>query len=120
LAILTERREKMYKHEKGIVGLEQVYESLLDFKGEDMVIECMCAIDEFHYYSCNLVFERELDDWNKSYVFFNVIVDGWNVNETEKVFSIEDFDKLEQLFDNARYLFNEKVREGNKKGNRKL
>jgi hypothetical protein len=112
----------MYKHEKGIAGLEQVYESLLDFKGEDMIIECMCAIDEFHYYSCNLVFERELDDWNKSYVFFNVIVDGWNVHETEKlhIAKAKGFYELKQLFYNAKYLFNKKVKEGKKKGNRIL
>lgn len=110
----------MYKHEKGIAGLEQVYESLLDFKGEDMIIECMCAIDEFRYYSCNLVFERKSDDWDEAYVYFNIIVDGWNVNETDKLPITKGFDEFKQLFYNAKYLFNKKVKEGKKKGNRKL
>jgi hypothetical protein len=110
----------MYKYEKGIEDLRQVYESLSNFKGEDTIIEWMYAIDEFRYYSCNLVFEREMDDWDKSYVFFNVIVDGWNVVETEQLHIDKGFDELKQLLYNARNLFNEKVIEGNKKGNRKL
>jgi len=110
----------MYKYEKGIEDLRQVYESLSSFKGEDAIIEFMSVIDEFHYYSCNLVFARNWDEWNDSYIFFDVIVDGNYVNETEKVFSIEDFDALKQLFYNARNLFNEKVKEGKKKGNRRI
>lgn len=110
----------MYKYEKGIKDLRQVYESLSSFKGEDAIIEFMFFIDEFHYYSCNLVFARNWDEWNKSYVFFDVIVDGNYVDETEKVFNIENFDELKQLFYNAKHLFNEKVKEGKKKGNRKL
>ena len=110
----------MYKYEKGIEDWKQIYESLLNFKGEDAIIEFMSIIDEFHYYSCNLVFARNWDEWNKSYVFFDVITDGNYVDETEKIFNIEDFDALKHLFYNARNLFNKKVREGNKKGNRKL
>ena len=110
----------MYKYEKGIDDLKQVDESLSNFKGEDAIIEFMSVIDEFHYYSCNLVFARNWDEWNDSYIFFDVIVDGNYVDETEKVFGTEDFDELKQLFHDAKQLFNEKVREGNKKGNRKL
>ena len=110
----------MYKYEKGIKDLRQVYESLSKFKGEDTYIELMYTIDEFHYYSCNLVFVREWDDWNKSCVFFNIVVDGNYVDETVHISNTEDFDELKQLFYNAKDLFNKKVKEGNKKGNRKL
>lgn len=110
----------MYKREKGTRNLKQFYESLSNFKGEDTAIEWIYAIDEFHSYSCNLVFTRKWDDWNDSYIYFNIIVDGNYVDETEKISSTEDFEKLKELFYNVRFFFNEKLREWSKQGNRNI